>query len=301
MIRRVGLVLGALLLSVPALAQTKIAVGYGFASDFLPALVAQDEGIYARHGLEVTLSVVQSSSMAPAILNSGSLQIAINTPPNLILAVAGGLDQVAIAGAARLTKENQRIGLVTRPGLTVREAADLRGKKVGVPGINSVIDMFLKKWLLDHDVPLDQVTLNEVVAPQMGDMLKSGQLDAAAIFEPLLTRFVATGSAARSVDYFSQVNPDVVASFWAATRAWATANSQPVAAFRASLIEAQTYMGQNPGPTKEIENKYLHFTEAGFPTYKVDMTPADLDFFVAVSRQLGLIQQPIDTARLVFK
>ena len=129
MICRVGIVLGALLLSPPALAQTKIAVGYGFASDFLPALVAQDEGIYAKHGLDVTLSVVQSSSMAPAILNSGSLQIAINTPPNLILAVAGGLDQVAIAGAARLTKENRAYRPRDEAGLDGARGRGPQGKK----------------------------------------------------------------------------------------------------------------------------------------------------------------------------
>ena len=293
--------MAALVIGGSASAQAKLAVGYGFASDFLPAMVAADTGIFSKHGLDVTLTTVQSTSMSPALLTSGAQQIVVETPSNIIVANAGGLDQVAIAGAARLTKQNQRVGLLTRVGFTVTQPADLKGKKIGIPEINSVIDMVLKKWFLDHGVALDQVSFSEVIAPQMGDMLKSGQLDAVAVFEPLLSRFVASGAGTRSVDLFSEENPDELGSFWATTRDWANANRATVAAFRASLVEAQDLIAKDPEKAKAVENKFLHFSEGSFPTFQVEMKPADFDFFVALSQKLGIIQQPLDTSKLIFK
>lgn len=301
MIGRFGIFAAALLVCGAASAQTKLAVGYGFSSDFLPALVAVDEGIFSKHGLDVTLSTVQNTSMAPALLTANSVQIVVETPPNIIIANTGGLDQVAIAGAARLTKQNQRIGLITRTGFTVTQATDLKGKRIGIPGINSVIDMALKKWVLDHGVALDQATFTEIVPTQMGDLLKGNQLDAVGIFEPLLSRIVASGVAARSVDFLSEENPDVLGSFWTSTRSWANANSTTVAALRTSLVEAQDLIAKNPDTAKAVETKYLHFAESSLPTYRVEITPADFEFFVALSQKLGVIQQPLDTSKLIFK
>jgi len=296
----VGL-LAALLFAHAASAETQLTIGYGLAGDFLPAFIAKDEGIFAKNGLDASMKVMQSSSLVPAILASGGVQIGINTPPNLLLAVAGGLDQVAIAGAARLTSADPRIGLVAKPGLTVTRPADLEGKRVGVPGINSVIDLVLKKWLIDGKVPLARVSLIEAVAPRMGDMLKSDQLDAVAIFEPLLSRFVASGSGVKSVDFFSAVNPDMLGSFWAATRQWASANPQAVTAFRRSLAEAQDFIVRNPDKAKAIETKYLHFAEPKLPRFDVAMRASDLDYFIALCRELGVLHQPLDASKLIFE
>ena len=299
--RRMLVLLAALFVYVPALAQTKVIVAYGLAADFLPAFVAKEEGIFAKNKLDVTMQVAQNSSLVPAMLASNSAQIGINTAPNLVLSAEGGLDQVAIAGAARLQKANPRISLITRPGFTVTKAEDLRGKKVGVPGINSVIDLFLKKWLVDHGVALNQLSLIESAPPQMGDNLKNGQLDAVAIFEPLASRFVSSGSGARSVDFFSEVNPDVVGSLWAAQRNWATANAAAVAAFRASLAEGMDFIAKNPERAHQIEAKYLGFPSPRFPTFRLELAPEDFDYFVKVGRELNVVRQNVDTSKLVVR
>ena len=80
----------------------KITVGLGPAVDFLPAFVARDKGIFEKHGIDVTLLIVPTPSVVPPMLVSQSVQIAYATPPNLLLADEGGLDLVAIEGAARL-------------------------------------------------------------------------------------------------------------------------------------------------------------------------------------------------------
>jgi NitT/TauT family transport system substrate-binding protein len=119
----------------------KLVLGYANATEFLPSFVAKDKGLFAMHGLDVTMNAIASSSLVAPALVSGSIDIGINTPPNILLAAEGGMDLVAVSGAARILKTNPRIALVTRAGMNVSRADELKGRKIGVPGLNSSIEM----------------------------------------------------------------------------------------------------------------------------------------------------------------
>lgn len=278
----------------------KITVGYGFAADFLPAFVAQDEGFFAKNQLDVTLKPFPNTSVVIPALVSGGLQIGISTLPNLLLASQAGLDLVAIDGAARLQKTNPRISLVTRNDFTVTKAEDLIGKKVGILGINSVMDMFFRQWLLSHGVQPSKVTIVETPLVRMGDLLKSGQLDAVTPIEPILSRIVENGDGTRSIDFFSEVHPDVVGSVWASNREWAKTNPAVVAAFRKSLDDGLRFIRENPERTRAIEEKYLHVVGKTEPSFSAVVQANDFEVVAKIGRELGLITAPIDVNSLVF-
>jgi NitT/TauT family transport system substrate-binding protein len=280
---------------------TKVAIAYGYTSDFLAAVVAKDKGLFEKHGLDATLTPLPNSALAPATLESGSVQIAQATPPNLVLAVNGGLDQIAVAAAARLAKANPRTSLITREGVTVTKPQDLIGLKVAVPGLNSGFDLNLRKWLLDGNVPLDKVTIVEAPFPQMGDRLKGGQLDAAIQIEPLLSHNLQSGSAKRSVDILSVNNPDQLGVFYLSKRDWAMANRKAVEGFQASLAEAITFITQQPDEAKAIELKYLHSVEGELPSVVSEVKTADFAYYVTILQRLNLLQHPIDPEKLIFK
>ena len=61
--------------AIPALAQTKLNVGYVPTSDFLPAFVAKDVGIFEKRKLDVTLTRVALAPNVPPAIIAGSLQI----------------------------------------------------------------------------------------------------------------------------------------------------------------------------------------------------------------------------------
>jgi NitT/TauT family transport system substrate-binding protein len=280
---------------------TKLVLGYANASEFLPAFVAKDREIFAKHGLDVTMSAIASTSLVAPALVSGSVHLGVNTPPNILLAAEGGLDLVAVSGAARILRTNPRIALVTRPGFNVGRAEDLRGKKVGVPGINSSIDLVFRKWLLDNKVSPSQLTFIEAPLPQMADLLKSGQVDAVTPIEPVMSRMVAGGIGVKSVDFFSEVNHDVVGAFWVSTRTWAAANPVAVRAFREAYAEAMAYIAQNPQEARQIEVKWLKFSGPVFPNFSMEIRQSDLDMYQNISRELGVMRQAVDTGRLIWK
>lgn len=277
---------------------TKLAVSYSFTSDFMPVLIAKDIGLFERHGLDVTLTNLATTSLGPPALQAGSLQIASVSPPLVLLANDGGLDLVAVANVGALDKRDPHSSLVTRPGLIVTKAQDLVGKKIGRPGINSAIDLLLRKWLLDHNVKPDQLSVVETPFGQMGDLLRSGQLDAAVLLEPLLSKIVSSGSGTKSIDFISEVNPRIVAAIFGSTREWAQANLATIRAFRASLADAMAYMKDHPKEADEIQQKRLG-SVATPADLSLDLAPADFDFWISTLRQLGQLQQPVDSTKLI--
>ena len=283
-----------------AQAETKLAVSYSATADFAPAFIAKDEGIFAKHGLDVTLSNLATTALGPPALQSGSLQIASISPPLLLLANDGGMDLVAVAGVAALDAKDPNSSLVTRPGFIATKAEDFIGKKIARPGINSAIDILLGKWFLDRHVALDRVTLVETPFTKMGDLLRAGQIDAAVELEPLLTRVIASGAGTKSIDFISEVNPHIVAAIYGSTREWAQAHRDAVHQFRASLDEATRFAHEHPDAASAIQRKYIG--AAGRPAGASPLIqPADFDFWVKTLDQLKMLQQPVgDPGRLIF-
>jgi len=287
-------------LAPAAQAQTKLTLAYGIASDFLAVLTARDEGIFARHGLDVTMTAFTNGSLVPQAMVSNTAQIGFASGPVLMLAEDGGLDLTIISGISRIQKSNPHSALVTRAGVSVSKSSDLIGKRVADPGLNSSLDLVLKKWLVDGGVKLDQVNVVELPFQLMGDNLKSAQIDAAFPVQPMLGRILDSGAGSKSVDIQSAVNPDFAATFWATTRDWATANPQAVAAFRDSLADALAFIRDNPEAAKAIQLKYFHYADPSLPTTSLAVKLADLQFWYDICRQLDLVHKPIDTAALVF-
>lgn len=282
-------------------APTPVTLGYGLTSDYLPAYLAKENGYFAQHGLDVTMKAVTSSSLAPPALVSNSLQISQATPPNLLLANDGGMDLVSVAGVGRLTAAHPHTSLVTHPGFTITTAKDLVGKKLAVPGINSAMDLVLRKWLIDGGVRPNQVTIVEAPFQQMGDMLRSGQLDAAFQFEPLLSRTLASGAASKSLDIMSMADPDVLGAIYASTRDWATAHRAAIAGFNAALAEGIAFEKAHPEEAHKIEAKYIGYATTTLPDASLTVTPQDFAFWAKVCDEVGVLHHPVDAASLIFK
>ena len=138
-------------------------------------------------------------------------------------------------------KERSKIGLIVRAGLTINTPADFKGKKIGVAGFNSTMDVFLRKWLKMKGVDEKDVTRVEAIFPQMPDLLKAGTLDAATITDPFRTMAVNSGAGKIFSDYAVEVLPDVLMVGYMATGDYARKNPQIIKAFREAIDEANAF------------------------------------------------------------
>ena len=277
----------------------KISIGYPPATDFLAAYVAKEKGIFAKHDIDATMVKIPVVNNLPSAIVANSIQIGMSTIPTLLQADDGGLNLVLIAGAARHTKAHPFISLLARSGVTYSKPSDLIGKTVGVPGINSVIDVMLRKWLLDNKVPLDKVKVIEAPLPQLPNVLKSGSIDYVAIVEPFRTGIVRSKAGTLAAEYFAEANPDVLVSCWIASADWAKKNPDAVKNFRASLDEALEFIEKNPAESKEIEKKFIGYNAPSFPTFNNKARPEDLTFFLALGKELKLYRTALDPKKIV--
>lgn len=293
-------ILGALV-STSALAQTKVNIGYSPAADFTPVFAAKDKGFFDKRGLDVTLTRIPLASNIPAAIVSDSLQIGMGTGSMLVQTAEAGLGLVALNGASRFQKSNSIVSLVARSGEKIQKAEDLKGKKVGVPGLNSMLHVMLQKWLLDNKIALSQVTMIEAPFPQMNDMLKGGTIDAAVAIEPFRTRILSANTGYRVADYVTDVQDNVLAAFWMAKADWAKANPQVVKAYREAYDEALAWCVKNPEEAKQLQVKYLGFPSPVIPSYSSAISAKDLEIFEQAGRQVGMLRQPVDVQKLVWK
>src|SRR3981189_2183934 len=89
----------AILAAGPVQAQTKIQIGCTATSDCASAMVAVDEGIFRKHGLDAEMVLIGINSNIPAAILSNSIQIGGPTSTVFLQAVDGGLAPPALPRA----------------------------------------------------------------------------------------------------------------------------------------------------------------------------------------------------------
>ncbi len=292
-------------LPLPAIAQTpliKVAIGHITpGGDFLPLIIARDKGFFAQRGIDAQLRRIPIVTNIPAALMSGDLQIGACTVPLLLQTNDGGLDLQLIAGGSRHRREAPYIGLITRSSLRIEKPEDLRGRKIGVAGFNSTMDIFLRKWLVMKGVDPASVTRVEAIFTQMSDLLKAGTIDAATITEPFRTLAVNAGTGTILADYIAEVAPDILMIGYMAKSDFALANPAVIKGFREAMDEAIAYALANPAEAKAIELKSLGFNSVNVSTWSSAVRPDDLDIYLALGKEFGLYRNALDAAKLVRK
>ena len=289
----------AAMASPAALAQGKINVGYVTASDFVPLLVAKEKGFFEKRGLDVEPKRIPIITNIPPALVSGDLQMGSSTMPLLLQANDGGLDMRLVAGAARHLKETSKIALMVRSTLKIEKPEDLKGKKIGVAGFNSTMDVFIKKWLKLKGVDPREVTFVEAAFPQMPDLLKGGTLDAVTITEPMRSIAVNSGAGYVFADYVAEYFPDLLMVGYIATGDWAMKNPNAVKAFREAMDESIAFIAANKDETRAIEQKILGFTSNAPAAFKTAVKPDDLDVYITVGKELGLYRSALDPKKMI--
>ena len=290
--------------AMPALAQTKLIVGYTPANAFMPAFVAKDKGFFAKRGLDVTLQTVPQGSTIAGAMAGGTMQVGTLTAPVYLLSVEGGIDTQIVAASTYQAKANPTIALMAREGSNIKSAADMKGKRMGVPGLNGVNHVVAMKWLENNGVPRNQVTYVETGFAQMGDLLKGSQVDLVVPVEPFITRLEQT-----KVGYqvtVPTITDSYLESFYIMMRDFVQKNPKAARDFREALREAVAYIKSNEADARKTQVTYLKLPEAAaasikLPTFAVDVKSEDVDFWVKLLKDFGVTKGTATAQQVVFQ
>ena len=205
-------------MGAPSWAQNKVRLNWGAISGVMsPIWVAQEEGLFKKHGLDIELIHIASTSKAIQSMVSGEIQFTTADALNSIQAVAAGADVVMVCeGVNRFV-----FSIMARSDL--KRVAELKGKKIGITRLGSsthtaVLYVVNKAGLGANDYTLLQ--LGEV--PNILTTMLAAQIDAGALSPP-------TNSRAKKAGLHELVNlgvdgPEYPSTVIASTRAYVKAN-----------------------------------------------------------------------------
>jgi NitT/TauT family transport system substrate-binding protein len=243
---------------------TKVTFGYiGDYNGTSLLAIADQQKLWAKHGIEVTTKVFTTGPIQVQALGAGDLDFGYIGPGAMWLPASGKAKVVALNSLGNADR------VIAQPGIT--SLAQLKGKKVGVPAGTSG-DMILSVALKKAGMTTKDIQVVPMDPPTIVSAFSSGQIDGAGIWYPLLnnikkkkpnlvelakdtdfadtasfpTAFIASNKAAGAVDQTAKVeqvlraamdyraaNPDKTAELVA------TLTKQPVDAVKADAANSQ--------------------------------------------------------------
>lgn len=231
----------------------ELQINYGaITGAFAPVWVAQDEGIFARHGLKTDLKYVAAATEVQALFG-GSLHI-INGGPELIGARLGGADVVYIAALVN------RFVFSLYSKAEIQKLSDLKGKVVGATAPNSLSDFAARILIKEAGLTpgQDARILYVKGIPEILTSMMQGVIDAGTLSPPTTLR--ARRAGLRELVNLTERNFPIIQSGVGATRAFLKEHPDVVRRYLQALVEAVKVARTNPEVTKKAIAKYTKVT-----------------------------------------
>lgn len=223
----------------PAAAGKLVLAGGALGFNWLPVFVAQQLGIFARHGLEVELRRMGSVDKATAAVRAGEADLAITPPEGAIAdAVGGGGLRVLAGNVNRLP-----LTLIANPRF--KRIEDLKGAVLGTSSLTEGTAIYTREMLLQHGLAAQDYEFAVVgVHPARWKALQEGTIDAAVQLIPL--NFVAIDAGYSDLGEVSDYIPEIVFTALIGDQAWVAENQDKLVAFLRALMEATATLYDSP-------------------------------------------------------
>jgi NitT/TauT family transport system substrate-binding protein len=290
--------------AVPALALEKISLGFTAVNGNAPDFIAKDQGFFAKHGLDVDITLVRGGNVLIPSLVANSMQIGTVGASTLLQAADGGIDLVALTNISVFSPGMKDSGIVVRKDGGIKTVADLKGKRIGTSTIGGVSEIIFDKWLTLHSVDPKDVTMVEVAYAEMPDVIKAGNVDGVLIPDPFMSAILSAGTGTVLGYFYGEIGQAVPSLVNASTRVWADAHPQEIVAFRAAIVEAVAFAKANPDKTKEIIGKTFGLkpevvAKTAPAPVEAKLTVADLKWWLDTMNEQGRLRSKLDASRLI--
>ena len=234
---------------------TKIRVGYIGLTCEAPIYMAVEKGFFKEEGLDPVLVKCDWSNYKD-VMALGGFDITHHLVMYFLKPIEQGLDVKFTGGIHRGCLRVQ-----AAPNEKINSVDDLRGKRIGVPGMGTPPFIFANRVLTAHGIdPSREITWIVYPAGELGLALDKGDVDAVADSEPIGTMLVAEGKAkniadqAKDAPYKDEYCCEVIVS-----GKFLAANPKAAAAATRALLKAAKWVQTNPAAAARlsVQKHYL--------------------------------------------
>lgn len=202
----------------PAPAAVTLGLSYIPNVQFAPVYVADAQGQYRNRGLNVTLRHHGSDEGVFTALTTGEEQVVLATGDEVLQARAHGMDIVSVGAYY----QHQPSVLLVREDSPIRAVADLRGKKVGIPGEYGSSWLALQALLAQASMTTSDIHVMSIGYTQT-TALSQGSVDAVmGMSNNEAVQLAQAGIPVRAVD--CECTLPLVSAVLVTTRSWADAH-----------------------------------------------------------------------------
>ena len=197
-----------------SIAPTKLVVGLGYipSVQFAQFYLAQQKGYYTEAGLDVEFQNSVNSNLIP-LVGQGAIDIGIGDGTDVIPAVSNG---IPIEYVATIYGKFPNV-VFAKASSGIKTAADLKGKKIGVPGKYGSGWIMLQALLASAKLTTDDVDIVEYPDFTQEIAVEQGAVDAATGFannEPIQLERTGTPTFVLHVDDVTPLpGPGLIGSF----------------------------------------------------------------------------------------
>lgn len=190
-LKLLAILLTPLINLVPASAQTKITIGYAAVSPrTTPLYIAQEQGIFAKYGIDAKVVLFRGAPTLVASLVSGEMELGY-TGGTSVVGAAGQGNYLRILSSISSTLTHT---IMAHP--SIKRVEELRGKRFGIQNMGSSTWMHTM-LALEHvglDPKRDAINILSIGdSVLIGQALEAGRVDAAVLDGALVRRLRSKG------------------------------------------------------------------------------------------------------------
>lgn len=208
--------------------------------------VAHAKNYFAEEGLEVTFRKFPYGKPALDSMISGESDFASSADTPVMFAAMKGEEILVVAQTMSSVKD---VAIVARRKSGIGLPADLKGKKIGFPAGTSA-EYFLDGFLTVHVIPEGSAKTVPMNPDDMDDALKTGRVDAVAIWNPNLANFSKRYD--KEVELFFDETIYVETFLVTGKKAYVSAHPETVKKLLRALLKAENFTRKNQEESIDI-------------------------------------------------
>jgi NitT/TauT family transport system substrate-binding protein len=233
----------------------KVRVGYIGLTCEAPIFTAVEKGFFKEEGVDVTLVKCEWANYKD-VLALGGFDITHHLVMYFLKPIEQGLDVKFTGG---IHHGCLRVQAASKGN--IHTVADLRGKRIGIPGMGTPPFIFANRVLGAHGIdPAKEITWLVFPAGELGLALDKGEVDAVADSEPIGSLLLADGKVRNIAD--QAVDAPYVDEYCCAVLVngkFLAKNPKAAAGATRALLKAAKWVEANPAAAAKlsVEKKYL--------------------------------------------
>jgi NitT/TauT family transport system substrate-binding protein len=235
----------------------EVSVGIFPSKTFAPLQLGIDKGIFAKHGLELSLESSQGGAATLPAVATGSIDVAIGNPVSVITAASKGLDVKIIAGYSYDGPALQDTILVAAlPNSGIVTAKNLAGRNVAVNSLKGAGELGIREAVERDGGDPEAVKFTEIGFPDMAAQLLNGGVDAVMLSQPFLQDVMDAGGVIVS-DFQKDAGLGGTILVTFSSGPFAAQNPAILKSFQTALAESLEYAEANPDEMRDLLPDFL--------------------------------------------